>query len=499
MPRPDQAPAASLKSLCLTNIAVHADSLWCRNFLDHYYGTAHFLYVLGPWDELPAPLLAELWAEMRRRKLLRRHHAYLLISPWARRLDLSGCGEADIGLQLTLAAQRCSRLTELELSHCRLPREQFSRALAGMTCLTRLGLAHTNTTDPQLGLLGTACPNLTSLDLSYCGQVTDRGLVSLVDAVDPDGRPDPRFGKCERLVRLVVTGCPGPSLAGVQRMLVRLPHIVTLDWPDTAGAVASLLETGQLDNSLLLGGLQCEGGSKAALSFALSACPWVSRLTVAAAGCETEPGLLAALDLRTDLEELHLYGEPGGTGHGWWEGEVGPLLRARGECLVRLELAELASVEMQLLAASCPALSHLALLWNCSYYVPAGPGPPRTFPGLKSCRLAIKGPGSDIPGPDLLSVLASPCLATLQLTQSSSLTDYVWCEARRLEGLGSLETLELLYCNKISYEVFSDILSEANRLEEVKFNRCEQIPRKDVERLRKKVKSRKWKLKIDWS
>ena len=33
------------------------DTLWCKNFLDAYYRTAHWIYILGPFDSLPPHLI----------------------------------------------------------------------------------------------------------------------------------------------------------------------------------------------------------------------------------------------------------------------------------------------------------------------------------------------------------------------------------------------------------------------------------------------------------
>ena len=49
MPRVKQKASRSFKELCLESIASNIDRLWCREFLEHYHGKAHYLFVLGRW------------------------------------------------------------------------------------------------------------------------------------------------------------------------------------------------------------------------------------------------------------------------------------------------------------------------------------------------------------------------------------------------------------------------------------------------------------------
>ena len=149
MPRVLQKAERSLKELCLINIIAHIDSLWYKDFLDKYFGTTHFMYILGAFDDLPYKLIHELWLCLKRRRLLRKHHAYILISPYLSELDLSQT-DSDLGLMLSLAAQRCFKLQSLNLSHNKLSRDIFARSLPLMSQLTSLSLASSNITDQQV-------------------------------------------------------------------------------------------------------------------------------------------------------------------------------------------------------------------------------------------------------------------------------------------------------------------------------------------------------------
>ena len=151
MPRVLQKAERSLKELCLLNIIHNIETLWYKDFLDkNFNNNTHFLYLLGPFDDLPHKLIQDLWLCLKRKRFIRRHHAYILISPYLSELDLSKT-EADLGLMLGLAAQRCFKLQSLNLSHNKqLPRDMISRSLPLLTKLTSLSLAHSNVTDQQV-------------------------------------------------------------------------------------------------------------------------------------------------------------------------------------------------------------------------------------------------------------------------------------------------------------------------------------------------------------
>ena len=51
MPRVKQKASRSFKELCLESISSNIDRLWCREFLENFYGKAHYLFVLGRWEQ----------------------------------------------------------------------------------------------------------------------------------------------------------------------------------------------------------------------------------------------------------------------------------------------------------------------------------------------------------------------------------------------------------------------------------------------------------------
>ena len=94
-------------------------------------------------------MIHDVWLALKERKLLRKHHCYLLISPYLKSLNMSHCDDS-LGLSLTLAQQRCSRLEELDLSHTKLPRDLTLSSLPALTSLTSLSFSFSSVTNQQV-------------------------------------------------------------------------------------------------------------------------------------------------------------------------------------------------------------------------------------------------------------------------------------------------------------------------------------------------------------
>ena len=166
MPRVRQKASRSLKELCLQSISSNIDTVWCREFLEKYHGKAHYLFVLGrrketdwhwvtrnlsagPFDDLPPSLIHDVWTALKQRKFLRKHHCYLLISPYLKTLNLSNC-EENLGLSLQLSQQRCYQLEGLDLSHNKLPKDLTLTSLPALTNLTSLSFSFSTVTNHQV-------------------------------------------------------------------------------------------------------------------------------------------------------------------------------------------------------------------------------------------------------------------------------------------------------------------------------------------------------------
>lgn len=507
MPRVLQKSDLTLKELCLRSIVSKIDNYWYKDFLDNYYGSIHFMYLLGPFDDLPPDLIHDIWLCLKTRRLLRKHHGYLLISPYLASLDLAH-SEADLGLMLLLAAQRCFQLQNLDLSHNKLPKEMFSRAVPSLTQLRSLSLAHSSVTDRQVSVVGVYLTQLTGLDLSYCPQLTDLGLLSLVLPQDASGHPDPRCGQLAgRLVRLQLTGSQNLSSAAVAQLLggcVRTMRV--LEFRDTARVVQTLVTGRTADTRPQLRSLHAgEESQSETLAVAVAACPHVEHVYLVTAEHNSVECVLALLDL-SYLRELHVREDPslaGGRDHPRLCSVLGPVVARHGATLVSLNLAEVRGVEVAALCASCPSLVHLALLWNKSYVSSEADITREWFPKLQTVDLAYIDSEMDnlveVPTNNLLQILRSPLLKSVKICASMNLSDQCIENVLAINPLINLEFLELNKCHEVSFDILESLLDTENRISHVRLLKCEQISRRDIENYKRKVKKWKWNIVIDWT
>ena len=471
MPRVKQIASISLKNLCLHNIIVNIDRLcekikkiickslslrlWCRHYLQRYHGTGHFIFVLGPFDDLPPSLIQELWILLKSRKMLRKHHIYLLISPFAKSIDLSGC-DADLSTMLLLTGQRCFALERLSLSGCKLPKTQLSASLPLLTRLTTLTLSKSTITDNLLSIVGLYCSLLTSLDISYCTAVSDQGLCTLFLNQDSSGQPiTGRFGQCTLLSTLLISGSQGITDLGASQALLHLPNLAVFDYHNTVAVLTSLFVFHGVTR-LKLRVLHGSEEDEQDLATAIRICPHLRHLHLLTHPAlrdsnAFEPLLQVAevLELRV-CNEAGLYCLPVLT-------HITPVISQHGKTLVSLNLAEVCHVDVGLLATLCPALVHLSLLWN-SNYLEGNSIPPDCFPKLRTAELSCSERDDEDnlpqPPPDHLAViLRSPLLSSLKLSNLANLTDLLVSNLliNSNSCLQSLQTLHLIRCNEVLF------------------------------------------------
>lgn len=483
------------------------DKVWCRDYLSLYHGQAHYMYFISPLDNLPPNLIQDVWLLLKARRMIRKHHVYLLISPFSRSMDLSSC-DADLSLMLLLTSQRCFQLSSLSLTGCKIPKTQFSQSLPSLTRLTSLSLTHSSITDDLLAIPGLYCPLLASLDITYCTHISDLGLLPLFLPQDPSGQPSPRFGVCSSLSSLLVAGCQNITDQGVGLALLHLHHLAVLDYGNTAGVISDMM-TGEgppLGRSLLLRSLHCTPGpdqtlSPDCLNLALTVCPRVELVYLVTFWGMQLTSLLGLMDL-SNLREVHIRNELGEfrlplVSH------FGPVLQAQGHTLSSLNLAELERVDLRMLCLTCPALIHLKLLWNISYVVHDKPGVRSCLNNLKTLEVALLEPSDELPdteltSSDLFCLLSSPLLRDLKVSQCQTLTDDLLTESLADNTLGSVRKLELSKCDEITFEGLEPLLCSLNPLEEIKLVKCQFITRRDFLSYQKKVKKWKWNVKIHW-
>ena len=354
-------------------------------------------------------------------------------------------------------------------------------------------------------MCGVYLSRLASLDLSYCRGVSDSGLLPLLLARDLSGAPDPRFGQCRGLKRLKVGGCQDISPAlSVRQALLSLPGLELLDHPETVSVIHSLDLQGSLATSLGLRSLHSGlESSEESLAVACRAAVRAEHVFTVLHPAQPPHCLLALLDLQT-LRELHLREEYSGEGGEALGPLLAPVLIRHGETLVSLNIAECGDLSLAVICSACPALIHLALLWNKNYL--SSHSDSQFFPALRTAVFAFR-PEDDgenyvqrqMSSSDLSLVLGSSSLLSLKLGQSQHLTDQLFTTVYCSNPMENLQSLELDQCHNISLECLEPLLENHNSLENCSFIKCEQITRRDIQRYQKKVNKLKWNMNINWS
>jgi len=512
MPRVDQKAGVSLKYLCLQNIAKFIDSVWCAHFLDHLFGHGHWLYVLGPFDHIPPSLAHDIFVHLKNKKLLRKHHIYLLLSPFAKKLDFSGC-TTDLSLLLQLSSQRARGATHLDLSNTKIPKSILSASLPQLTLLTVLSVSHSNVDDEGVGVVGVYCSHLLHLDISYTS-VSDRGFLTLFSPLDLSRKKNERFGKCQKIAKLSVAGSR-ITKEGALEALKKLSNLQVFDYENTIPLIKELCEEDPCI-SLKLKSLysspeellhSAEDSNKTDdLAIAVRACPDANHVYINTPNLVTAEYPLSLLDL-PHLKELHI--KNGSLVHFPFLSFCCPVIERHGETLVSLHLAEIEEISVGLIRDSCPNLLHLVLLWNLSF-VSYEFGKSRTpvvarnlFPKLLTAKLACKQTSEEdlftqILFEDLVSLIRSPQLKELQLNGCDNLSDLAWVEAGESK-LENLVVLELNACHNVTMEGLEEVIARKNCLEVLSLIKCEQLTRRDIQNYNKKVKRFKWKVQVNWS
>jgi len=202
---PQHAPPKTLKNLAFENIIKHVDSVWTSQYVKDW-GNKHLLYVEGPFDILTPADCHWILSELAMRKILKRHHIYLLINPYLKILNLSDFRDASkIKLILDLALTRCSRLKKIVLKYSQDFSTLFMPYLEILNNLTELELPNTRLNNYDVGVIGIHAPNVKLLNLEDT-RFSDNGLKSLFLSLDPDGNEDQAYGQCQQVEILDIRG-----------------------------------------------------------------------------------------------------------------------------------------------------------------------------------------------------------------------------------------------------------------------------------------------------
>jgi len=506
MPQVEQKAEKSLQKICIENICKHIDTVWCKHFIENYYKKSHYRYVIGPFDELPPSIIQEIFVFLKKKKLLRKHHLYLLISVYSKSLNFSGC-DIDLNLMLQLSMERCYMLEQLIISRCmKIPKTILNNLISTLDSLVSIEAAHSNVGDDFLSSVGVYCKNLKFLDVSYTS-ISDRGLRTLALEQDLDSLSDNRFGQCVLLVSLKVQGCQKLTDACAADLLVSLKRLQIFDYCNTVGAIMLAMQRGG-EVSFNLRSLYCTGELREEqdLCQAILVNEKAENVYLTTFPDLTEAAFLTLLELET-LKELHVSNDLDENAiH--FQDLCSPVLIKFSSTLVSLHLSQLNNINISAIRDQCSSLKELSLLWNLNYiHTQEDTESVSYFPSLHTAKIFSVETDPDNEGEmisnlmygDLLSVVSSPLLQTLVASRCHNLVDAVFEESLDISNFEHLKLLELDHCHQITMDGLSFLFESSNPLEKVRFTECAQITRKDFNRYQQIVKKNKWRVEVEWS
>ncbi|KAH1170339.1 hypothetical protein KIL84_001324 [Mauremys mutica] len=177
---PRKKAVAPLSSLCLGSVARHMQSVWVKDYSEHYLDEYQFRYVMGPFNELAGCLVQDLLQLLGESRRLSRAALHLLLLPHLTELSLRSCPGLVSNAITQLITVRCKNLSSLDLKGCsRVPTAALVDLLEGLPRLTKLGLAETQANTQVLAAVGSCCRRLRELDVSHCQKVAPDSLLHL--------------------------------------------------------------------------------------------------------------------------------------------------------------------------------------------------------------------------------------------------------------------------------------------------------------------------------
>uniref|UniRef100_T1IP17 F-box domain-containing protein n=1 Tax=Strigamia maritima TaxID=126957 RepID=T1IP17_STRMM len=497
MPRSKSSP--SLRRLCLVSVAKNID-YWCDDFVQNF-NDQKLLYVIGPFDCLPQSLIHDLSTIMKEMKIIRRSHLMLLIHPETDKLDLSrsSYNEIPVPFALNLVGRICKNLKHLNLSFCdKISPHVLIETAASLPHIVSLNLRSSGCTDAVLAALGGHCPQLRSLDVSWC-PVTDDGISSL--CINMDDIENAENSRCLKINSLLVIGT-NITDRGAMIAIKHLPYLRVFEYPNNCRSLELLYGDADSDWSAVhpLETLyyDCEPHSFVAqqtIEMAVITCPNVNKVCLTNSNMSDQ--ILLLLSNFSHLSDLSLGNGPLSSLS--FNG-VSTLLRLKGNHLTTLVLVEIPQVDVNVIGQCCPCLQHIELLFIAGYESPESDVcTVRTpFEQLRIIRIVCTEE-YDIPGKQLLTLLAHcPNLHDVFLQRCQTLTDSLLNDALNSNTLPNLTLVELEYCNTLTVASVMSLFSLDNPLNSLKMWWCRGITRADYSFLKDLVMQENLDTTVEW-
>ena len=335
---------------------------------------------------------------------------------------------------------------------------------------------------------------------------------------------DQGLGKCKSLLSLNVKGTK-VTPKGARLAMQNLPKLQFFNCHHTLHVAAQMFKDDRDSSQKLSGTEVCQlplmdlrfgqnnfPYKKGDLESAIALCPSVVHVKICTGWDDTftDEELKPLLNLK-NLQHLSLDNAEDNANRLSFKGGLLPILEKFGpSTLEKLQLEGLTDVNISAIAKCCSNLRSLTLHFNCQYISPSRPLQAQDnrlgrLERLKMIQYDIEesniwiGPPSLPTAADLLILLSSPALVTLNLSPwDGRLTDQVMEEAALLYGFPNLRELEMGYsCNVgISERSIECLLTLDNPLKKISIRRGEVIKHHHVLKWESQAKKNNWDLSI---
>ncbi|XP_045596527.1 uncharacterized protein [Procambarus clarkii] len=528
MPRPK--PPGCLKVQCVRSIVNNMDKYWCQDYMQNWLDQSKsYLFVLGPFEDLPSPLIELIIEELNTSGKLRKHHLHLLLLYHLERLVLTRC-TSEFGYIISLCAVRCKKLRHIGLKGRTLPRKILNEMFKSLSLLQTVDLSQTNVTDQTISVISAYCKHVRVLNLSDT-DVTDMGVSSLCHGImSSDILPTEKPHISKSIIKLDLYGTAVTD-KGIQCALVNLPNLQEITHSTLLYALANLKKSREkmAEVSVDIGSivpefgplklrfLQCDEfgsgnlGHFANAQFinpAINLCPNIQYVHLRDLGNIKTDSLLPLLTLNNVIDLVLEFNGPNQVS---FCTQIVPLLHKHGETLRNLQLRFVANINLIVIAYLCPELNTLSLdgLNTYSDYDPSKVhAVPRdvkpSFSHLKSININC-APISEVlaltfhvPTDGLRLILESPVLEKIIVIEQDNLNDEILINAVRTSKFPRLRLLSLTQCKNITIESIRYVIRLNNPLETLHIIYCQNITNVDYHKLEKYVEKQRLLVELAW-
>lgn len=502
---PQYPPVSTLRQSCLNHIVKNIE-YWCQEYVDKFLPEGKFIYVLGPFEDLPSLLLEEIIQALKEQRKIRRHHLHLLSVAHLQKMNLSH-EHTDLAFILQLAAFKCKHLKVLDMSYCtKVPRKTLKEAIPSFPLLEEIDLSWSNVTDDIMATLGAYAFNLRTLDLNGCTNITDLAIISLCVTVPGPETQKNRFGNCTKLTRLCLFDTMvGPD--GVRCAIENLPNLRSLEWVDTVRVLDCLYgrkwDNRDLDSlpQLHLSDLCLEANEtirKDIFELCVKVCPKAYRISLTETYHLAASSLLPLMNLPA-IAELNIVGGDDDT----FPLGISPLLVHHGETLTKVFLVDLPTGSVEIVAKNCVNLVHLSLIDIAVYRDPPASkkkevATHKPFSKLRTLKFASAPSETTLSDANLKMLLSSPSLEYFFIRSCNLLTDKLILDVLSKNKLPKLIHWEVEECKNITAAPIKRLLQLRNPLKYLRLWECKKVTRADSDYFKELIRKKKWNIDFEW-